>query len=66
LLSSRADSEEPRLSHRRTEVNVQVSQQVPTRKLFSFLVASADGYYEGPNQEFDWPLVDAEFNEFAV
>jgi len=47
-------------------VNVQASQQVPTRKIFSFLVASADGYYEGPNQEFDWPLVDAEFNEFAV
>ena len=47
-------------------MNVQASQQVPTRKIFSFLVASADGYYEGPNQEFDWPLVDAEFNEFAV
>jgi len=47
-------------------VNVQASRQVPTRKLFSFLVASADGYYEGPNQEFDWPNVDEEFNEFAI
>lgn len=47
-------------------MNVSASQQAPTRKLFSFLVASADGYYEGPNQEFDWPIVDAEFNEFAI
>jgi dihydrofolate reductase len=36
------------------------------RKLFSFLVATVDGYYEGPNGEFDWPVVDEEFNEFAV
>ncbi len=36
------------------------------RKIFSFVVATVDGYYEGPNQEFDWPLVDDEFNEFSV
>ncbi len=36
------------------------------RKIFSFMVATVDGYYEGPNQEFDWPNVDDEFNEFSV
>jgi dihydrofolate reductase len=36
------------------------------RKLFSFMVVSLDGFYEGPNQEFDWPNVDDEFNDFAV
>jgi dihydrofolate reductase len=35
-------------------------------KLFAFLVTTADGYYEGPNQEFDWPVVDDEFNQFAI
>ncbi|PWU47507.1 riboflavin biosynthesis protein RibD [Micromonospora globispora] len=35
------------------------------RKIFSFLVTTVDGYYEGPNQEFDWPVVDDEFNEFS-
>jgi dihydrofolate reductase len=36
------------------------------RKVFAFIVTTLDGYYEGPNQEFDWPVVDEEFNEFAV
>jgi dihydrofolate reductase len=36
------------------------------RRIFTFLVASADGYYEGPNGEFDWPVVDEEFNQFAL
>ena len=36
------------------------------RKLFSFLVTSADGYYAGPQDEFDWPNVDEEFNDFSV
>jgi dihydrofolate reductase len=36
------------------------------RKLFSFQVTSVDGYDEGPNQEFDWPVVDQEFNQFAL
>jgi dihydrofolate reductase len=36
------------------------------RKIFSFIVMTLDGYYEGPNGEFDWPVVDEEFNRFAV
>ena len=36
------------------------------RKIFSFLVVTVDGYYEGPNQEFDFWIVDDEFNEFSV
>jgi dihydrofolate reductase len=36
------------------------------RKLYSFMVVSLDGFYEGPNGEFDWPVVDQEFNEFAI
>jgi len=36
------------------------------RKIFAFIVTTVDGYYEGPNGEFDWPVVDAEFNGFAV
>jgi len=36
------------------------------RKILSFIVTTVDGYYEGPNQEFDWPVVDDEFNEFAI
>ena len=36
------------------------------RKLLSFMVVTLDGYYEGPEGEFDWPNVDDEFNEFAI
>ena len=36
------------------------------RKVLVFLVASVDGYYEGPDGAFDWPVVDEEFNDFAV
>ncbi|TWE21453.1 dihydrofolate reductase family protein [Kitasatospora atroaurantiaca] len=36
------------------------------RKILLFMVASADGFYEGPHQEFDWPVVDDEFNDFAL
>jgi dihydrofolate reductase len=36
------------------------------RKILAFLVSTLDGYYAGPHDEFDWPLVDDEFNEFAV
>jgi dihydrofolate reductase len=36
------------------------------RKILTFLVATVDGYYEGPNQEFDWPVTDEEFNQFAL
>jgi len=36
------------------------------RKVFAFEVVSLDGYYSGPNQEFDWPVVDEEFDEFSL
>jgi dihydrofolate reductase len=36
------------------------------RKLFSYMVVTLDGFYEGPNQEFDWPNVDDTFNEYAI
>jgi dihydrofolate reductase len=36
------------------------------RKLISFMVVTLDGYYEGPNGEFDWPNVDDEFYEFSI
>jgi len=36
------------------------------RKIFSFMGTTVDGYYEGPNQEFDWPNADEEFDEFAA
>src|SRR5262245_47323272 len=39
---------------------------VVMRKLLSFHVTSLDGYYEGPGQAFDWPVVDEEFNVFAL
>jgi len=34
--------------------------------LASFVVTSLDGFYEGPNGEFDWLIPDEEFNDFAV
>jgi dihydrofolate reductase len=36
------------------------------RRLISFMVVTLDGFYEGPNGEFDWPNVDDEFDEFAI
>ena len=36
------------------------------KKIFAFIMATLDGYYEGPNQEFDFWVVDEEFNGFAV
>jgi dihydrofolate reductase len=36
------------------------------RKMFSFMMATVDGYYEGPTQEFDFWIVDDEFDEFSV
>ena len=36
------------------------------RTLASFIITPLDGFYEGPNGEFDWPIVDEEFNDFAV
>ena len=36
------------------------------RTLASFILISLDGFYEGPNGEFDWPVVDEEFDDFAI
>ena len=36
------------------------------RTLASFILISLDGFYEGQNGEFDWPVVDEEFNDFAI
>ena len=35
------------------------------RRIIFQNMVSLDGYFEGPNREIDWHLVDAEFNEFA-
>jgi dihydrofolate reductase len=34
--------------------------------LASFILISLDGFYEGPHGEFDWPVVDKEFEDFAI
>lgn len=36
------------------------------RTLASFIIISLDGFYEGPEGEFDWPIVDEEFRDFAI
>ena len=36
------------------------------RILYAFVVMTVDGFYEGPEGEFDWPNVDDEFNQYAV
>jgi len=36
------------------------------RTLYAFEMITLDGYYAGPNDEFDWPLVDDEFNDWSV
>src|SRR5579863_4006305 len=36
------------------------------RSIASFIFISLDGFYEGPNGELDWPVVDEEFDRFAV
>jgi dihydrofolate reductase len=35
------------------------------RKLILSMMVSLDGFYEGPNHEIDWHVVDQEFNEYA-
>jgi len=42
------------------------SQGVPMRKIFAFIMTTLDGYYEGPDQEFDFWVLDEEFNRFAA
>ncbi len=36
------------------------------RKVISFNMVTANGFFEGPNQSIDWHHVDAEFNDFAL
>lgn len=36
------------------------------RKVFFYMLVSADGYFEGPNHDISWHNVDDEFNRFAV
>ena len=36
------------------------------RKLIIQQMVSVDGYFEGPNNELDWHVVDGEFNDFAI
>jgi dihydrofolate reductase len=36
------------------------------RKIFAFIMTTLDGYYEGPNHEFDFWVLDEEFSEFSV
>ena len=35
------------------------------RKLFTFEMVSADGFFEGPHHELNWHMVDDEFHEFS-
>ena len=36
------------------------------RKIIFQNMVSLDGYFEGPNHELDWHLVDGEFNDYAA
>lgn len=37
-----------------------------TRKMFSFVMMTLDGYHEGPDHSIDWHNVGEEFNRFAI
>lgn len=36
------------------------------RTLYAFVMATLDGFFEGPDQELDWHHADEEFDEFAA
>jgi dihydrofolate reductase len=36
------------------------------RRIFAFISTTLDGYYEGPNQEFDFWTVDEDFEQFSL
>ena len=36
------------------------------RKMFSFMIISADGYHADPGQALDWQTIDEEFSLFAL
>jgi hypothetical protein len=35
------------------------------RKMFSFMITTADGYRAGPGQALDWQTIDGEFSQQA-
>ncbi len=35
-------------------------------KVIFFNLVSLDGYFEGPDRDINWHIVDDEFNEFAI
>jgi dihydrofolate reductase len=35
------------------------------RKIISQMMVTLDGFFEGPNRELDWHVVDDEYNEYA-
>jgi dihydrofolate reductase len=35
------------------------------RKIFLFMMVTLDGFFEGPDHDLSWHVVDAEFNDFA-
>src|SRR5579863_9002836 len=35
------------------------------RKIFLFMMVTLDGYFEGPDHDLSWHVVDTEFNDFA-
>ncbi|HEX3815151.1 MAG TPA: dihydrofolate reductase family protein [Mycobacteriales bacterium] len=36
------------------------------RTIYAFEMLTLDGYYAGPNDEFDWPNTDEEFHDWSV
>jgi dihydrofolate reductase len=36
------------------------------RKVILSTMVSLDGFFEGPNKELDWHIVDEEFNQYAI
>ena len=36
------------------------------RKMFSFMITSADGYHADPSQGLGWQTIDEEFSQFAL
>ena len=36
------------------------------RKMYSFMITSADGYHADPGQALDWQTIDEEFSQFAL
>lgn len=62
----------PSLSHPTLEkfvpkfVKLNLNKQLPMRKIIFQMAVSLDGYFEGPNKEFDWHNVDEQFNLYAI